>query len=521
MKERTYVDDIDRSVYDIKDKENDAYKVKAGLTPEIVEKISKEKNDPAWMQQFRLQSLQIYNSLQVPNWGPDIEDLDMDNIVTYVRPKSKMSAKWSEVPKDIKDTFERLGIPQAEQKSLAGVGAQYDSELVYHNVRAEVAAQGVVYTDLESAMHGEYAEMIRTHFMHLVKPQEHKFAALHGAVWSGGSFVYVPKGVSVTIPLQSYFRLNAPGAGQFEHTLIIVDDVVLSKQKPLPYEEQIQEFVRRVQEAECIVVGGASGLSAAGGGDFYYSDTPSFREHFGKFADKYGFKGAFSGMMHRFSTRNEHWGYVATFLNTTQNAPIREPYLDLDRILQGKDFHILTTNQDTQFVKIYPEEKVSEIQGDHRFFQCSQCCQDETWDAVQPVADMIAAMGEGTMVPDELIPRCPHCGAEMFPWVRGYGNFLQGKKYEEEYEKISKYIQKNKDRKILLIELGVGRMTPMFIQEPFWELTNSLKDAYYISVNSEYQFLPEFIENKGIAILGDIGTVLKDLWKAKEESAFV
>ena len=224
MKEKTYVDDIDRSVYDIKDKENDAYKVKAGLTPEIVEKISKEKNDPAWMQQFRLQSLQIYNSLQVPNWGPDIEDLDMDNIVTYVRPKSKMSAKWSEVPKDIKDTFERLGIPQAEQKSLAGVGAQYDSELVYHNVRAEVAAQGVVYTDLESAMHGEYAEMIRTHFMHLVKPQEHKFAALHGVVWSGGSFVYVPKGVSVTIPLQSYFRLNAPGAGQFEHTLIIVDE---------------------------------------------------------------------------------------------------------------------------------------------------------------------------------------------------------------------------------------------------------------------------------------------------------
>ena len=135
MKEKTYVDDIDRSVYDIKDKENDAYKVKAGLTPEIVEKISKEKNDPAWMQQFRLQSLQIYNSLQVPNWGPDIEDLDMDNIVTYVRPKSKMSAKWSEVPEDIKDTFERLGIPQAERKSLAGVGAQYDSELVYHNVR--------------------------------------------------------------------------------------------------------------------------------------------------------------------------------------------------------------------------------------------------------------------------------------------------------------------------------------------------------------------------------------------------
>lgn len=224
MKEKTYVEDIDRSMYDFRNEEKDTYKVKEGLTPAIVEHISKEKNDPAWMQLFRLQSLQIYNSMKIPNWGPPIDGLNMDEIVTYVRPNTKMSAKWSDVPEDIKDTFERLGIPQAERKSLAGVGAQYDSELVYHNVKAEVAAQGVVYTDLESAMHGEYADMIRTHFMKLVKPNDHKFAALHGAVWSGGSFVYVPPGVSVEIPLQSYFRLNAPGAGQFEHTLIIVDE---------------------------------------------------------------------------------------------------------------------------------------------------------------------------------------------------------------------------------------------------------------------------------------------------------
>ena len=224
MKEKTYVEDIDRSMYDFRNEEKDTYKVKEGLTPAIVEHISKEKNDPAWMQLFRLQSLQIYNSMKIPNWGPPIDGLNMDEIVTYVRPNTKMSAKWSDVPEDIKDTFERLGIPQAERKSLAGVGAQYDSEIVYHNVKAEVAAQGVVYTDLESAMHGEYADMIRTHFMKLVKPNDHKFAALHGAVWSGGSFVYVPPGVSVEIPLQSYFRLNAPGAGQFEHTLIIVDE---------------------------------------------------------------------------------------------------------------------------------------------------------------------------------------------------------------------------------------------------------------------------------------------------------
>mgnify|MGYP003106568930 FL=1 len=224
MREKSHVEDINRSIYDVKDTNTTGYHVDEGLTEEIVEQISKEKNDPAWMQLFRLQSLEIYKNLKVPDWGPSIDGLDMDHIVTYVRPKTKMSAKWSEVPQDIKDTFERLGIPQAERKSLAGVGAQYDSELVYHNVKAEVAAQGVVYTDLESAMHGEYAEMIQKHFMKLVKPNDHKFAALHGAVWSGGSFVYVPPGVSVEIPLQSYFRLNAPGAGQFEHTLIIVDE---------------------------------------------------------------------------------------------------------------------------------------------------------------------------------------------------------------------------------------------------------------------------------------------------------
>ena len=176
------------------------------------------------MRNFRLQSLKVYNEMPVPDWGPSIEGLNMDNIATYVRPNTKMANDWEHVPEDIKETFERLGIPQSERKSLAGVGAQYDSELVYHNVKDEVARQGVVYTDLESAMHGEYRQMIEEYFMKLVTPRDHKFRALHGAVWSGGSFVYVPKGVQVSIPLQSYFRLNAKGAGQFEHTLIIVDE---------------------------------------------------------------------------------------------------------------------------------------------------------------------------------------------------------------------------------------------------------------------------------------------------------
>ncbi len=220
------VDDIDRSFYDFRYDESDSdfYRIEEGLSREIVEQISKEKNDPEWMREFRLQSLEIYQKLRVPDWGPPIDELNMNEIATYVKSHTSMKGKWDQVPDDIKDTFEKLGIPKAEREALAGVGAQYDSELVYHNVKEEVAQQGVVYTDLESALVGEYAQMCKDYFMKLVPPTDHKFAALHGAVWSGGSFVYVPKGVTVEIPLQSYFRLNARGAGQFEHTLIIVDE---------------------------------------------------------------------------------------------------------------------------------------------------------------------------------------------------------------------------------------------------------------------------------------------------------
>ena len=225
-KDRAIVEDIDRSLYDFRYEEKDGefYKIKEGLTEDIVLEISEKKNDPKWMRDFRLKSLEIYHKAEMPNWGPDISGLNVDNIVTYVKPNTEMSQSWEEVPEDIKSTFEKLGIPEAERKSLAGVGAQYDSELVYHNLQEEVARQGVIYTDIDSALHGPYGKMIEEHFMKLVPPTDHKFAALHGAVWSGGSFVYVPKGVNVEIPLQSYFRLNAKGAGQFEHTLIIVDE---------------------------------------------------------------------------------------------------------------------------------------------------------------------------------------------------------------------------------------------------------------------------------------------------------
>ncbi|MBR1729865.1 MAG: Fe-S cluster assembly protein SufB [Selenomonadaceae bacterium] len=222
MDKKTYIEDIERTLYDIRNDDTSIYKSHAGLTAEIVRDISQRKNDPKWMLDFRLSSLEVYNSLDIPNWGPNISRLKMDEIVTYVKPDAKMVGSWDEVPEEIKNTFDRLGIPEAEKKSLAGVGAQYDSEVVYHSIQKRLTDQGVVYTDMETAL-TEYEDLVQEHFMKLVPPKDHKFAALHGAVWSGGSFVYVPKGVNVKIPLQSYFRLNAAGAGQFEHTLIIVE----------------------------------------------------------------------------------------------------------------------------------------------------------------------------------------------------------------------------------------------------------------------------------------------------------
>ncbi|WP_334308440.1 Fe-S cluster assembly protein SufB [Lacrimispora sp.] len=222
-RKKTQVAEINRDAYDIANPENASYKVDKGLTAEIVTDISKGKNEPRWMLEHRLQSLAVYERLPLPNWGPNLHELDINNIVTYVRPNMKMTDNWNEVPDEIKQTFDRLGIPEAEKLALSGVGAQYDSEVVYHSIKEEMRQQGVIYTDMDTALH-EYEDIVKKHFMKLLPATLHKFAALHGAVWSGGSFVFVPKGIEVHMPLQSYFRLNAPGAGQFEHTMIILEE---------------------------------------------------------------------------------------------------------------------------------------------------------------------------------------------------------------------------------------------------------------------------------------------------------
>ena len=222
---KTQVADINRSLYDFVKPEEGYERYANGLTPDIVRAISEKKDEPEWMLKKRLEALELFQDMKMPaNWGPSIARLDMDHISTYVNPKTKQARNWDDVPKDIKDTFERLGIPQAERDSLAGVGAQYDSEIVYHNMRDEVAKYGVVYSTIEDAIHDpKWEPVVKKYFGTLIPPTDHKFAALHYAVWSGGSFVYVPAGVTVEYPLQSYFRLNASGAGQFEHTLIIVE----------------------------------------------------------------------------------------------------------------------------------------------------------------------------------------------------------------------------------------------------------------------------------------------------------
>ena len=184
-----------------------------GLSTDIVRAISERKDEPRWMLELRLEALAAYEEMAMPaNWGPSIEMLDLDHISTYVSPQTKQANSWDDVPDDIKRTFERLGIPEAERKYLAGVGAQYDSEIVYHNMRKEVADQGVIYTTIEDALHDpELEPIVHEYFGTLIGLRDHKFAALHYAVWSGGSFVYVPEGVTLPYPLQSYFRLNARG----------------------------------------------------------------------------------------------------------------------------------------------------------------------------------------------------------------------------------------------------------------------------------------------------------------------
>ncbi len=208
--------------YNFRTESTAVFKARKGIDSDIVRQISEMKNEPAWMLDFRLKSLDIFNSKPMPNWGGDI-GVNFQDIYYYLKPTNQQGRTWDDVPQEIKDTFDKLGIPEAERKFLSGVKAQFESEVVYGSLKEDLAKQGVIFSDTDTAVR-EYPDLVREYFGKIIPPTDNKFAALNSAVWSGGSFIYVPKGVKIEFPLQAYFRINAENMGQFERTLIIVDE---------------------------------------------------------------------------------------------------------------------------------------------------------------------------------------------------------------------------------------------------------------------------------------------------------
>ena len=223
MSDTKILKDIGDYQFGFKDPEIYVFKSRLGLDREIVEQISAMKGEPEWMLEFRLKAFEHFQERPMPTWGGDLSELDLDNIYYYVKPTEDESKSWDDVPETIKNTFEKLGIPEAEQKFLAGVGAQYESEMVYHQIQEHLEEQGVIFLSIEDGLR-EHPDLFREYFGTVIPIEDNKFAALNSAVWSGGSFVYIPKGVTVNLPLQAYFRLNVANIGQFERTIIIADE---------------------------------------------------------------------------------------------------------------------------------------------------------------------------------------------------------------------------------------------------------------------------------------------------------
>ena len=214
---------LDQERHELPTKTTPRYTERPGLSEAVVRKLSASKNEPQWMLELRLAAYKAFTQKKMPNWGPDLSNLNLEKISYYVAPDAQQSRSWDDVPNEIKETFEKLGIPEAERKALGGVGAQFDSEVVYHNLKREIAAQGVIFEDLDVAIQ-QYPDLVKRYFSKCISINDHKFISLHYAVWSGGTFIYIPKGVKVEIPLQAYFRMNARAMGQFEHTLIVVEE---------------------------------------------------------------------------------------------------------------------------------------------------------------------------------------------------------------------------------------------------------------------------------------------------------
>ncbi|WP_208422021.1 SIR2 family NAD-dependent protein deacylase [Latilactobacillus fragifolii] len=281
------------------------------------------------------------------------------------------------------------------------------------------------------------------------------------------------------------------------------------------YQITLQKMATAIKAADYVIVGGAAGMSAAAGPDWYNPGDPTYLEKFKAIEDKYH-----AGSLWRnyyleqytgknWENRGDYWGFKLTVAHYNLHVAIFQPYYDLKAVLKDKDYDIITTNQDCQFPRAFPEKEVATIQGDWSYFQCANKCHDQVYPS-QPIVDQLFPQIEDGHLPEDLIPRCPKCGAEMLEWVRGY-EFLEGDYYAEQYAKYRQFIQKAEGQKTVYLELGVGMMTPMFIKEPFMNLTYQNPQATYITVNPKDALVPRELADRGLAVKYDLAKVLADL----------
>ncbi|MBZ5749593.1 hypothetical protein [Metabacillus rhizolycopersici] len=278
------------------------------------------------------------------------------------------------------------------------------------------------------------------------------------------------------------------------------------------YQDHIETLLQKIEEADAIIVGGASGLSNSAGYNWYQSSGVIWK-NFSEFERAYEVRSLWEALYYRYSSSEERWGYFTKLIHYLYDSKPGQPYLDLYELIKDKDYFVVTTNQDFQFTKVFPEDKISLIQGDWRYFQCKSRCHDNVYYNEKSIREMHSKLA-GTKIPSDLVPKCSECGGEMEPWIRSF-IFLEGSFWKNQIKKYQTYLMKNKYKKVLFLELGVGTMTPMFIKEPFWEMTYSLPRAYYISINPKDAVVPREIEEKGLAINEDIARVFQDALNEK------
>ena len=271
----------------------------------------------------------------------------------------------------------------------------------------------------------------------------------------------------------------------------------------------LDSIKKKISEADAIVVGAASGMSASCGFKFYYQDDETYRMIAGGLREKYGLYNVFDAFYSPKLTRGEWWALVLRQIKYLYEAPVGEAYVDLAEILAGKNYYIVTTNQDFQFYKAFPDKNITRLQGDFRYFQCSRKCHDKIYNN-KAIVEKLVPMIQHDALPDNLIPRCPKCDAEMSPWVRSR-EFLEGKDYMREFERYMNFLRTNMNKKVVFLELGVGMMTPMFIKEPFMNMTYQWPHATYITINPQHAIIPKEIADRSIAVKDDITFALKEM----------